>query len=107
MEREARLKEEREPNESQKILKKKHLEARLGNITEKTPKHFKSKPENTVKWSQKWSQNGPGGAPDTKKKTESLLYHFGSPKTSKMDPKTDPKIIKNRFWDLSFQSKKT
>ena len=107
MERETRLKEEREPNESQKILKKNHLEPRLGNITEKTPKHFKRKPENTVKWSQKWSQNGPGGAPDTNKKPENSLYHFGSPKTSKMDPETDPNIIKSKFGDLHFQAKKT
>ena len=65
----------------------------------------------TLKWPQNGAKSGPkmvqGGAPDTKTKTESLLYHFGSPKTSKMDPKTDPKIIKNRFGDLSFQSKKT
>ena len=45
MEREARLKEEREPNESQKILKKTHLEARLGHITEKTSKALQSNPK--------------------------------------------------------------
>ena len=63
MEREARLKEERDPNESQNVSctssglrprllensQKKHLEPRLGNITEKTPKHFKSKPKMTLK----------------------------------------------------------
>ena len=65
----------------------------------------------TLKWPQNGAKSRPkmiqGGAPDTKKKTESLMYHFGSPKSSKIDPKTDPKIIKNRFGDLSFQSKKT
>ena len=90
MEREARLKEERDPNESQNVSctssglrprllensQKNHLEPRLGNITEKMPKRFKSKPENTIKWSQKLSQKGPGGGARHQQKTGKLTVPF-------------------------------
>ena len=83
MEREARLKEERDPNESQNVFALQVVFGRACGAasttfqiektrnptsnqdsetsSKKRQKHFKSKPENTVKWSQKWSQNGPGG----------------------------------------------
>ena len=106
MEREARLKEERDPNESQNVSctssgfrprllensqKKKHLEPRLGNITEKTPKHFKSKPKMTLKWPQNGAKTGPkmvqGGRRTPKKNLKINSPILGRPRAPKSTPK--------------------